>query len=163
MQAGREYWKNIVEEAVFGRVNGRENGQESAQGHERERERNKKRCLQDGGRLSDSEEQPAGRKRIQWKELAAAALLMLCFWGLFYPELALPPETYQKTDGSAPDASDYEKLLKAEKGELRITFSFLGKKQGKRTEAGQRPETETHREDDDIGIAGKQREAHRSV
>ena len=30
---------------------------------------------------------PCGRFRMRWKELAAAALLLLCFWGVFYPEL----------------------------------------------------------------------------
>ena len=30
---------------------------------------------------------PCGRFRMRWKELAAAALLLLCFWGVFIRSL----------------------------------------------------------------------------
>lgn len=106
---------------------------------------------------------PCGRFRMRWKELAAAALLLLCFWGVFYPELAFPEQVCQRTDGNALQEEDYKRILNAQKGELRITFSFLEEKQGKRTETGKNPEAEEHREDDEIGSTGIQGEARRGI
>ena len=108
-----------------------------------------------------------GRLQVRRKEavaaFAAAAFMLLCFWGVFYPELAFPEQVCQRTDGNALQEEDYKRILNAQKGELRITFSFLEEKQGKRTETGKNPEAEEHREDDEIGSTGKQGEARRGI
>lgn len=104
-----------------------------------------------------------GRLRMNRKELAAAALLLLCFWGVFYPELMLPADVCRKADGSALEAEDYEKILNAQEGELQVTFSFLKQKPGKRTEDLKTPAAEKHREDDEVGSTGMQGEARRGI
>ena len=106
---------------------------------------------------------PCGRFRMRWKELAAAALLLLCFWGVFYPELAFPADVCRRADGSTPEAEDYEKILNAQEGELRVTFSFLKQKPEKRREDMKTPDEEEHREDDEIGSTGIQGEARRGI
>ncbi|HJA94139.1 MAG TPA: hypothetical protein H9717_13695 [Candidatus Eisenbergiella merdipullorum] len=104
-----------------------------------------------------------GNNGRKWKEAAAAALLMLCFWGVFYPELALPQEVCRNADGSAMDDADYEKILHGQDVKLQIAFSFTEQKLGKRTENGKASESEKYREDDDVGITGIQGEAHRGI
>ena len=104
-----------------------------------------------------------GRLRVNRKELAAAALLLLCFWGIFYPEFMLPADVCRKADGSALEAEDYEEVLNPQKGELQVTFSFLEQKPEKRTEDLEKTDAEKHREDDEVGNTGIQGKAHRGV
>lgn len=108
-----------------------------------------------------------GRLQVRRKEavaaFAAAAFMLLCFWGVFYPELAFPADVCRRADGSAPDAEDYEKILNAQEGELRVTFSFLKQKPEKRREDMKTPDEEEHREDDEIGSTGIQGESRRGI
>ena len=87
-----------------------------------------------------------GRLQVRRKEavaaFAAAAFMLLCFWGVFYPELAFPADVCRRADGSAPEAEDYEKILNAQEGELRVTFSFLKQKPEKRREDMKTPDEE---------------------
>ena len=56
-----------------------------------------------------------GRLQVRRKEavaaFAAAVFMLLCFWGVFYPELAFPADVCRRADGSAPEAEDYEKII----------------------------------------------------
>lgn len=98
-----------------------------------------------------------------WRKYAAAGLLTLCIWGVFYPELALPSQVCQKADGSVLNEEDYENILNAQEGDLQIRFSFLEGKRKMEAEDGKRPDEEGHREDDEVGSAGIQGEAHRGI
>lgn len=71
-----------------------------------------------------------------WKEWVAAALLILNFWNVFYPEFTLTEEVYRPvfdegTDGETSGRMDYEKILNAQAGEVEVRLSFLDNRKGK--------------------------------
>ncbi len=100
----------------------------------------------------------AAERRKQVKGFAAAALLTLCFWSVIYPEFTFAPGVCRKADGSAMSGQDYERLLNAQAGELRIVFSF---QKEKRTEDQASSEMQEDREEDNVGITGMQEKARR--
>lgn len=61
------------------------------------------------------------------KKIAAALLLVCSFWSIFYPELTLTGDSYQKVgEESAGDVSeDYYEILNARPGDVEIRISFL--------------------------------------
>ena len=64
----------------------------------------------------------------------------------------------RKADGSAMSGQDYDRLLNAQAGELRIVFSF---QKEKRTEDQASSEMQEDREEDNVGITGMQEKARR--
>ncbi len=71
-----------------------------------------------------------------WKEWLAAALLILNFWNVFYPEFTLTEEVYRPvfdegTDRETSGRMDYEKILNAQAGEVEVRLSFLDNRKGK--------------------------------
>ena len=95
--------------------------------------------------------------------LAAAALLTFCLWSICYPELSFPEGVCQREDGNEMEAKDYEKLLEAPEGRLRIAFSFSGTgERGRAGEPAENPtEAEDGREEKNRGRTGIQGEARR--
>ncbi len=71
--------------------------------------------------------------RGRWKELAAALLLVCCFWNVFYPEFSLTGDSYRRNDPKAGEGmtlpgqikEDYYGILEASDGEVEIRFGLL--------------------------------------
>ncbi len=67
------------------------------------------------------------RENSREKIAAAAALvLVIGFWSIFYPELTLTGDSYRKvgTEETMDIAADYYEILNADRGEVEIRFSF---------------------------------------
>ncbi len=67
------------------------------------------------------------RENSREKIAAAAALvLVIGFWSIFYPELTLTGDSYRKvgTEETMDIAADYHAILNADRGEVEIRFSF---------------------------------------
>ncbi len=69
--------------------------------------------------------------RGKWKDLAAAMLLVCCFWNVFYPEFSLAGDSYRRKDQETASMlpgqarADYYGILEASDGEVEIRLSFL--------------------------------------
>ena len=75
------------------------------------------------GKRSNGLVQKAG-----WKEYAAAMLLTLGFFSIFYPEFTLAGDTYSRVgqpEGEGQIGADYRRILNAQEGEVEVRLSFL--------------------------------------
>ena len=59
--------------------------------------------------------------------IAAAVLLVISFWSIFYPELTLTGDSYRKVgeESTADISADYFEILNADEGEVEVRLSFL--------------------------------------
>lgn len=67
-------------------------------------------------------------QKAGWKEYAAAMLLTLGFFSIFYPEFTLAGDTYSRVgqpEGEGQIGADYRRILNAQEGEVEVRLSFL--------------------------------------